>query len=170
MKKLFFLLAFLSFALISCEKEPILTLSVEEIIMPSSGGGTTITVNSNSPWTATNTDWCTVSPLSSEGGEVQVTIFAKQNTTYDSRNCSIVFCSKDLTSTVNVAQESNYGMLLSNSVYEVSSKAQQVSVEVKANINYEVTINDNWITQSDTKALSSKTFIFDIAENNGYNR
>ena len=152
----------------SCEKEPILTLSVQQITAPSSGNSTKVLVNANNPWTVSGNDWCTVSPSSGEGGEVSVTVTVKENTTYNDRNCTLTFTSEGLMASISVSQESNYGIVLPKDTYNVSSDAQQISVEVKANVEYDITIDAGWIKQSSTKALTSKTFTFDIEKNSTY--
>lgn len=169
MRRLLITITFLlSVIFISCEKEPILTLSKSEISAPANGNTTTLIVNTNNPWTVSGNDWCTVSPSSGESGEISVTVTVKENTTYDTRNCSLTFNSKGLTASVSVNQDSNYGIVLPNNKYELSSDEQQISVEVKANVDYEVNIDADWIKQSESKALTSKTFTFNIEANNTY--
>lgn len=168
MRKIFFFLAILSLSLTSCEKEPFLALSIEQISAPSVGNSTVVTVNSNNPWSVTGTDWCTVSPSSGEGGESMVTISVKENTTYNQRNCSLIFVSEGLTASISVYQDKNYGIVLPKNVYEISNSEQHVSVEVRANIDYEVVVDASWIKQVGTKALTSKTYVFKVDENSTY--
>lgn len=168
MKKLIFLLTLFALALISCEKEPILTLSVEQITAPANGNSTSVTVTANNPWTVSGNDWCTVSPSNGDGGSVMVTVTVKENATYDVRNCILTFTSAGLSQTVSVSQESNHRIILPKNTYEISSETQQISVEVKANVDYDVTINADWIKQGGTKSLSSKIYLFDIEKNDTY--
>jgi hypothetical protein len=112
MKKLIFLLTLFALALISCEKEPILTLSVEQITAPANGNSTSVTVTANNPWTVSGNDWCTVSPSNGDGGSVMVTVTVKENATYDVRNCILTFTSAGLSQTVSVSQESNHRIIL----------------------------------------------------------
>lgn len=170
MKKLFLLLTVLPLFFISCSKEesPVLTISQASISAQASGSSTTITLYANNPWAVSGTDWCTVSPSGGEGGEVLVTITVKENTTYDARNCTLTFSSLDLKETVSVNQDSNFGIVLPKNTYELSCDAQQISVEVKANVTYDVAVDADWIKQNGTKALTSKTFTFDIDKNESY--
>lgn len=170
MKKLFLLLVILPLFFISCSKEeaPVLTISQTSISAPSAGNSTTIALFANNPWSVSGPDWCVVSPSRGEGGEVAVTVTVKENTTYDARNCTLTFSSMDLMESVTVNQDTNFGIVLPKNSYEVSSEAQQINVEVKANITYDVTIDADWIKLSGTKALSSKTFSFDIEKNETY--
>lgn len=170
MKKLFLLLTVFPLFFISCSKEesPVLTISQASISAQASGNSTTITLYANNPWAVSGTDWCTVSPSGGEGGEVLVTITVKENTTYDARNCTLTFSSLDLKETVSVNQDSNFGIVLPKNTYELSCDAQQISVEVKANVTYDVAVDADWIKQNGTKALTSKTFTFDIDKNESY--
>ena len=154
----------------SCEKEPILTLSlsVQQITAPSSGNSTSVIVNANTPWYVSGNYWCTVSPSSGEGGEVPVTVTVKENTTYDARNCTLTFTSAGLTQSISVNQESNNGIVLPKNTYDVSSDVQQISVEVKANVEYDISIDVDWIKQSGTKALTSNKILFNISANDTY--
>ena len=159
---------FLSCVLVSCEKEPILTISVEQIVAPANGNSTSVTVTTNNPWTVSGNDWCTVSPAKGEGGSTTVTVTVKKNTTYDPRSCVLTFMSEGLTASISVSQETNYGIVLPKNTFEISSEAQQISVEVKANVEYDVSTSEDWITQMGTKALVAKDFKFKIAENTSY--
>ena len=141
MKKLFYVFTLMLFTLYSCEKGPMLSISINSINAPADGNSTTIVVNANNPWNVSSNDWCTVSPSSGEGGEVSVTVTVKKNTTYDARNCTLIFTSAGLTQSISVNQESNYGVVLPKNTYEVSCDAQQISVEVKANVEYDITID-----------------------------
>ncbi len=169
MKKLFYLIAALMLCVLSsCEKDPILTLSVDTVTAPTKGCSTTVIVNSNYPWSVTGTDWCTVSPSSGEGGSVQVTVSVKENTSYDARQYTLIFSSKDISSSIEVNQDASYGVVVPKNNYELSSEAQQISVEVKANVEYDVVISADWIKQNGTKALTSKTYVFDVEKNDTY--
>ena len=79
MKKYFALFVVCMLALVSCEKEPVLTLSVDKIAVSSSGGTGSVVVKANNPWSVVGTDWCSASPSSGDGGEVTVTINVKEN-------------------------------------------------------------------------------------------
>ena len=170
MKKFLLFLAVFSAVCLSCskEEEPVLTISESSIVAPFEGCSKTITLFANNAWSVSGTSWCTVSPSRGDGGEVPVTITVKENTTYDARECAITFSSLDLVQTLNVSQESNLGIVLPKNKYDVSSEAQQITVEVKANIEYSVLIDAEWIKLNGTKALESNIYVFDIEKNDTY--
>ncbi len=168
MKKLLVLFALFAFVAVSCEKEPVLVLSADSICVPSSGESSIITVNANNPWSVQGNDWCSVTPSEGDGGEVMVTVSVKENTTYDPRSCTLAFLSAGLTQLLEVTQESNLGIVVPDNTYELSSAAQQISVEVKANVEYDITIGSDWIKESGTKSLTSKIYIFDVLANSTY--
>lgn len=170
MKKFLLFLAVFSAVCLSCskEEEPVLTISESSIVAPFEGCSKTITLFTNNAWSVSDTSWCTVSPSRGDGGEVPVIITVKENTTYDARECAITFSSLDLVQTLNVSQESNLGIVLPKNKYDVSSEAQQITVEVKANTEYSVLIDAEWIKLNGTKALESNIYVFDIEKNDTY--
>ena len=136
MRRLFIIFALLSFALVSCEKEPMLTVSVEQISAPSSGISTSVVVNANNPWTVSGSDWCTVTPSSGDGGEVSVTVTVNENTTYDSRNCTLVFTSEGLMASVSVIQGQKDALIIGKKEYEVKSKGDTIEVVLSSNVDF----------------------------------
>ena len=172
MKRFILLTLLIPLFLISCEKEedPVLTVSGESISAPANGSSTTFQLFSNNPWTVSAPGWCTVSPSGGDGasGEVQVKVTVKENDTYEARSADITFVSGELTKSVKVSQVANKGIVLPKDEYKVSSEGQQLEVTVKANVEYKVEIDVDWIRQAGTKALETTTFLFDIEPNEGY--
>ncbi len=172
MKRFILLTLLIPLFFISCEKEedPVLTVSGESISAPATGSSTTFQLFSNNPWTVSAPGWCTVSPSGGDGtsGEVQVNVTVKENDTYEDRSADITFVSGELTKTVKVSQAANKGVVLPKDEYKVSSEAQQLEVTVKANVEYKVEIDVDWIKQAGTKALETTTFLFDIEPNDSF--
>ncbi len=152
------------------KENPVLTVSGESISAPAKGSSTTLTLFSNNPWSVSAPGWCTVSPQGGDGtsGELQINVTVKENDTYENRSADITFISGDLTKTVKVSQVANKGVVLPKDEYKVSSEAQQLEVTVKANVEYKVEIDADWIKQAGTKALETTTFLFDIEPNESY--
>lgn len=163
-----FLISFILLLFISCKKEPLVLLSDHEIVALNKGISTSLTVTTNHPWSVTSPDWCAVYPNSGEKGEVSVTISVAENNTYDPRSGNITFTSEGISSSVYVTQEEARGFIVPNNSFELSCEAQEISVEVQANVEYDVIINAEWISQVGTKALSSKTYNFSIENNETY--
>lgn len=167
----------LSIIATSCEKEkaPFLTLSTPKTIHFTDQGGTqSITFTANRDWSVSSADsWCKVSPSSGNKaeGSITVTLTCEPNTTYDPRSATLTVRVEDLSETITVTQDTNLGLLVSPTSYDLTNAAQTIEVEVRANVKYAVEIDaacKDWITQTGTKALSTEKITFSIAANESY--
>ena len=75
---------------------------------------------------------------------------------------------EELRQTVTVKQPANLGIVLPAQSYDLQSDAKTIEVTVQANVEYTVLTSADWIKQTGTKALTSKTLTFSIAENKTY--
>ena len=159
----------------SCEKAPFLVLnSPNSLNFTDQGGSQIVSFSVNRDWTVSSSDsWCKVSPssgLKSEG-ELSFTITCDPNTAYDPRNATVTIRAEELMESITVTQDTNLGMLVSQTSYSVSSAEQALEVEVKANVNYVVDIPSDckdWISHISTKSLTSRTLVLKISENKAY--
>lgn len=182
---LFPLFILLLFVVCSCKddnNDPILPEPSPEITIPSSenlnpvlsqeGGTASISFTTTADWTASlvNTraeSWITVTPNSGSKGKNEITITATTNETYDERNATVVLkCGSDSKNIV-VTQKQKDALTVTSSKYEVASKGGNISVEVKANINFEVEARADWIKQQTekTRALTTSNLNFTIEPN-----
>ena len=172
MKKLIYLLvACLIFT--ACEKEPMLTLSLDQISASCEGNTTSVTLVSNNPWSVSGTDWCNVSPSSGEAGEINLTITIRENTTYDSRKCTLNFTSKELCSALSVNQESNYGFVSTVENILFSFKAQDSCFVINTNEDINISIDESskeWLSILETKGLAQRIYQISLKQNNNANR
>lgn len=165
----------LSIVAASCEKAPFLTLSTPKTISFTDQGGTqSITFTANRDWSVSSSDsWCKVSPSSGNKaeGNITVTLTCEPNTTYDPRSTTLTVRAEELSETITVTQDTNLGLLVSPTSYDLTNAAQSIEVEVRANVKYSVEIDaacKDWITQTGTKALSTEKITFSIAANESY--
>lgn len=182
---LLLLFAILQFVVSSCkddsndptqpEPTPGITIPSTENLNPvlsQQGGKTYISFTATADWTASlvNTradSWVTITPTSGRKGENEITITASANETYDERNATVVLkCGTDSKNIV-VTQKQKDALTVTSSKYEVDSKGGSISVEVKANINFEVEVKANWIKQQTekTRALTTSNLNFTIEPN-----
>ena len=157
----------------SCEKATVLSVDQQLLTFNESGGSQIIALTANKPWTASSDQgWCKVTPSAGEdAANSRISINCDPNTTYDTRYCNITFTCAELTKTVSVTQDESEGMLISQTDFDISNEAQQVSVEVKANVKFSVAVDDackSWIRHSATKGLTMSTVILDISKNEDY--
>ena len=144
---------------------PEIILSASEIAIPQQGEETVFYIKCNVNWTITGeTDWCTVSPSSGDGGtttKVFLNVSANQSGT-DRTNVLYINAGADSKSlTINQL----ISMSLNQTQY--TAKAEGDVVEVKLNTvgGHSITVNHNWITrQTDTRA-SEAIVRFVIAPN-----
>lgn len=152
-----------------------ITISSSENLKPvlsQKGGTVSISFTTTADWTASlvNTraeSWITVTPNSGSKGKNEITIIATTNETYDERNATVVLkCGSDSKNIV-VTQKQKDALTVTSSKYEVASKGGNISVEVKANINFEVEVRADWIKQQTekTRALTTSNLNFTIEPN-----
>ena len=93
-----------------------------------------------------------------------------RNDSYGDRQGTIVFKQKggDLTETVTINQVQNDAIIISEKNYNLSEEEQTLEIEVKANIDFEYTIGQSWISAVETKGLSVNKINFNIARNDSY--
>ena len=156
----------------SCKKTPELTItSTSNIELSVDGGSGSITFTANRDWSASSSDsWVTLSPSSgtASDGTVTVSVRCNANTTYDDRTATVTIRMEELSQSVTVRQPANLGVVLPKQVFDLQSDAKSIDVEVQANVQYAVTTSVDWIKQTGTKGLTSKTLTFSIEENKTY--
>lgn len=159
----------------SCEKEPVLSISPSSLTFDNTGGSQTIAITTNRQWSASSSEeWCRVSPASGtvdDNTNVSVTITCDANDTYDDRSCTVTIKTETLTTTVNVSQGANYGLIVSKTDYAISNDAQEVEVGLRANVKFEVVVEDackDWIRYDKTKGLTSSTVVLSVSKNDSY--
>lgn len=160
---------------VSCEPETMLDIDQTSLSFTDAGGSNTITITANKPWSASsNQFWCKLLPSSGDGSDnstINLSVSCDANTTYDSRTCTITITCEELTKTIAVSQAEGKGLIISQTEYNLTNDAQTISVEVQANVQYTVEIDNackSWIKQVSTKALSSNIIKFAIAKNDNY--
>lgn len=156
----------------SCQKAPELTItSPPTVELNVDGSSGTITFTANRAWTVSSSDsWVTISPSSGEASDkpVIVTVRCNANTTYDDRTATVTIRMEDLSQTVTVRQPANLGVILPKQLFDLQSDTNSIDVEVQANVQYTVSSSVDWIKQTGTKGLTSKTLTFSIEENKTY--
>lgn len=181
---LFPLFILLLFVVCSCKddnNDPTPPEPSSEITIPSSenlkpvlsqkGGTVSISFTTTADWTASlvNTraeSWITVTPNSGSKGKNEITITTTANETYDERNATVVLKCGTVSKNIVVTQKQKDALTVTSSKYEVDSKGGSISVEVKANIDFEVEVKADWIKQTEkTRALTTSNLNFTIEPN-----
>ena len=140
-------LCFFALCLSSCsddddEVEPSLSVSPTSVSVAAEGGSFSVTVTSNVEYTVSvSDDWLTLD--SDSDGSLSFT--AAANSAESSRTATITISAEEVSGTVKVAQE---GVSLSVDPTSVSVAAEggSFSVTVTSNVEYTVSVSDEWLT------------------------
>lgn len=181
---LFSVFMFLLISLYSCKDDnenpspnPSFEITIDEgnthPVISQQGGTIYIPFTATGEWSASMINnraesWITINPSSGNSGNIELSITASANETYDERNATIVLQCGDDKKEIVVTQKQKDALTVTSSKYEVSSVGGNISVEVKANIEYEIEVKDDWIKQvenQETRALTSSIFNFEVDYN-----
>lgn len=177
------LFAALIISLFSCSKNetnpdkdpPVVEIKVPDVTLPEiSDGSTTANFTTSVPWTLevsdtrSSPDWLTVSPTSGEAGDVTLTITTTEtNENYDDRNAYMKIKAGSVTEIITVTQKKKEALLLSKDRYEISPEGGHFSVEVKSNVSYQVTIDENckdWLSKAvESRGLQTSNVHFSVS-------
>ena len=95
-----------------------------------------------------------------------LTITTTPNGTYDERNATITLSAGTTKKTFTVKQKQKDGLTVTSNKIEVKAEGGEVTVEVKANVTYTVSINVDWMRQTiGTRGLKEETLRFVVDEN-----
>lgn len=153
--------------------KPAITLDVSSADFTTDGGSNTISFTTSEPWTAevlnSRADaWCSVSPTDGPAGDAEITVTTTANDTPDNRSASIVIKAGTTEKTITVSQKQKDALTVTSDKFEVSAEGGEVTIEVKANIDFEYTISEKakaWIASADSRALKTTTLVFDVSAN-----
>ncbi len=192
MKRLFYLLMMLSCTLWSCSKSdgPIddpdnpdnpdaptnvmLDISVSDLVFGAEGGEKEFTIYCNSDWTITNeSEWCKTT-VNQGNGNSKIIVTVGVYSEMEDRNTNLTVKAGNITKVLTVTQKDGDAIILSKDKFDIPEEGGNVTVEVKSNIQYEVSIPSqfqNWIKhEPETKAITVKNFTFTILENKEYEK
>lgn len=158
------------FLFAACEQETILSIDQTSISIPVSGGSATLQLTANKAWSAkSDQSWCRVSPSAGENASgTRITITCDANQGYDERKSTVTFTCEEKMVSVSVSQSNASGLFVTTDTYELSNEKHTLTVEVKANVEYEVTSEVDWIKYTGTKGLATSQIILEVAENESY--
>lgn len=177
MKQKIFCLLMLCIVILSCSdsndpiekienNDPFISLNKTNVDFTNEGGSEGILIESNVTWAIkSSASWCSVTPSSGNNSTTSITLSAPANKDYDHRSCTVTIQGGDITKIITINQSENLGLLLAQDSYELSHEESIIQVEVETNVEFEVVINDDWITQVETRGLSTTELMFTIAEN-----
>ena len=154
-------------------KQPEITLDVTALSFSTDGGSKEITFTSSEVWTAEvinsrADNWCTINPTSGAAGNATITVTTEPNDMSDDRSASIVIKSGTVSKAITVNQKQKDALTVTASKFEVEVEGGEVSIEVKANIDFEYTIEESakgWVEYMTNCALKTSNLVFNVKEN-----
>ena len=165
MKRAFpLLICFICFLALSCRREaPYITIEEDSISIPCAGGNFSVAVQTNtSVVPVSNQPWIQIISVS----DGSLTFNVMENESDTSREGEVFLVSKGIQKALVVIQEQKPELSLSKESLFVPNSGETVSVTVKSNISYEVSVSDSWITYlPETKGASNRLHTFAVAPN-----
>ena len=137
------------------------------------GGSTQIRFTANDSWTASivetkSVDWISVDKTSGGAGEITLNVTVSPNDTYDSRRAALQIKSGSTVVSIEFSQEQTDALIVAVTEIRVGPDGQTIEINVETNVNVSYNISsdaESWISYVSTKALTSKTFCFNVSAN-----
>ena len=148
-----------------------LIISENDITVGSESGVVSFVVQSNVEFTISepNVDW--LRPVTSRGLTDHTLRYTYDaNTSYESRTAQIVITDtkNNRSETITITQSQKDAIVIAKENYAIDSEGGQLQLEVGHNIDFDVFIDVDWITQVTSRAYTTSLLTFDVAENPNY--
>ena len=113
--------------------------------------------------------WCTVAPTSGNAGTHTLRITTSSNDSCDDRSVSVTLKAENESKSFVVTQKQKNAILLTGDKFEIGQGGGNVTIEVKSNVSYTVTIDESckgWISEkTGSRALVTITKEYVIGRN-----
>lgn len=168
-KHISIILLALGVLLAGCTKpvEEILTLSRTSYTTGYDGGKVSLNVTHSGDYTVTIEDgassWISAEPNGAEKNTLIVTV--APNDTYNERKGRVAVRMGSLTEYFEVSQAQKNAVVVSDTEFRFDCEGGNFTVKVGSNVDYKVSIDAPWITQTNTKAYEEKELVFNCAAN-----
>lgn len=148
------------------ETDKITLSGVSEVVCSQESQTKTISFVTNAVWSAScAVSWCTLSPSSGKAGNNSITVSVNENEGYDERSCAIVIKAGTASTVVNLVQKQKDALILTSNQFQIGAEGGAFEVEIKANIEYTIAPDADWIVSASTKALNTYTHSFTVQPN-----
>ena len=150
-----------------------LLVSPQTVVLSNAAQSFEIEVQKNVPYSVSidgaGKEWLEYKGTKSLSSE-KATFSVEANTSYSDRECTILFQQTDgsLSQVVKVTQRQTDGLFVTTPEYNLSDEGHTLSVEVMANVTFDVTPEADWIHYVETKALKSSTITLTVDANDTY--
>ncbi len=166
-----------SFKIVQKQKDALMATS-STVEMDAAGGNFTVEMQSNLSFDyeidgAATTAW--IAPVETKGlTTTRLQFSAQPNDTGEKREGKIVFRAGELSETVTVyqaaADTSTPTLVLTQNEYTVGSDGEEIVIELKSNVEYEMVMPQeaDWLSEVVTRSMSTYTRRILVAPNDGY--
>jgi len=143
-----------------------LTVNPSSLSYTADGESKTVTVTSNTSWTATSSaSWLTVSPASGSNNGT-ITAVATANTSSSQRTATITVSGSGITRTISVTQAGvSYNLTVSPSSLSYTADGESKTVTVTSNTSWTATSSESWLTVSPASGSNNGTITAVAAAN-----
>lgn len=133
-------------------------------VVSMAGGAYDIRFSSRESWFValyyanSDANWISAYPMSGGAGDNEIRISIQQNTTPIDRQCFVRIMAGDAQKTIEVRQAQHSSISLSPQQFWLGAEAGEFQVQVQANVEFEVKIEDDWIELVSERNKSPLTF------------
>ena len=148
------------------EQPSSLSVSPSSLSYTAAGESKTVTVTSNTSWTATSSaSWLTVSPASGSNNGT-ITAVAAANTSSSQRTATITVSGSGITRTISVTQAGvSYNLTVNPSSLSYTAAGESKTVTVTSNTSWTATSSAGWLTVSPASGSNNGTITAVAAAN-----
>ena len=146
-------------------------LSTTDLILVKTNPGS-ITIHATADWTtdlvgaSTDFSWLDMEPKSGSAGDTEIKFRAnKDNLNVGDRNLMVKFKMDGNNFYATVTQKQTDALISTRSKVELSNGAQDFTVDLQTNVEYDVDIDCGWIERVVTKGLNEFTETFHVSSN-----
>lgn len=143
-----------------------LTVNPSSLSYTAAGETKTVTVTSNTSWTATSSaNWLTVSPASGSNNGT-ITAVAAANTSSSQRTATITVSGSGITRTISVTQAGvSYNLIVNPTSLSYTANGETKTVTVTSNTSWTATSSASWLTVSPASGSNNGTITAVAAAN-----
>ncbi len=148
------------------EQPSSLSVSPSSLSYTAAGESKTVTVTSNTSWTATSSaSWLTISPASGSNNGT-ITAVAAANTSSSQRTATITVSGSGITRTISVTQAGvSYNLTVNPTSLSYTANGETKTVTVTSNTSWTATSSANWLTVSPASGSNNGTITAVAAAN-----
>ena len=151
-------------------KDEVKVTSGSSFTVPADGGTATVQFSSSGKWTAALSNdraasWLTLSSTSGEKGNASLTLTAAKSEETEDRSATVRISCGSASASVTITQKQKDAITQTPSKTQFGAEGGEFTIEVKANIEYNLEIGADWIHVVTTKAMTTSTTTLSVDKN-----